>query len=100
MRFEQMTANDTAIGSAENGMEMQSRTLFDNGNIAEERQDLDLFIDDNFCIASYASRNTRAFGRVSRIAMELTALQRGASTRMSSTSQKTSCATRQCPRTR
>jgi hypothetical protein len=99
MRFEQVTANDIAIGTAENGMEMQSRTLFGNGNIAEERQDLDLFIDDNFlycfvCQSKYPSVCTsiaHCHGAY--------CITTSASTRMSSTSQKTSCATRQCPRT-
>ena len=36
MCLEQMTANDTAVGPAENGVEMQRGTLFANGNIAEE----------------------------------------------------------------
>jgi hypothetical protein len=48
MRLQRMSAHDSAIGSAANDLEMQSRTLFGNGNIAEEREDLDLFIDDNF----------------------------------------------------
>ena len=49
-----MAADDTAIGFAKYRMQMQSRALIPDRDIAEQRQDLDLLVDRNFlcCLAA------------------------------------------------
>ena len=50
MCLKQVTADHTAIGFAENSMQMQRRALIADGNIAEQSEDFHLFVDGDVLV--------------------------------------------------